>query len=55
MKYKNGNIVVLKDGRTVYVVFSEEKSKTYYVYDIDDNDCNSFPVEESDIYSLVVS
>jgi hypothetical protein len=54
VKYKVGNIVLLNDGRTVYIVLLNPKLKTYHVFDIED-DNNYFDVSEQDIYSLVVS
>ena len=45
MKYENGNIVLLKDGRTVYI---------YHVSDCDNSD-NCFTIADDDIFNLVVS
>lgn len=36
MKYKEGNIVALKDGSTVYIFAVDEKAKKYQVVDTED-------------------
>lgn len=54
MKYGIGNIVLLHDGRTVYIFQIDKATKEYHVSDCDNsNDC--FVVKEEDIYTLVIS
>lgn len=53
MKYKAGNIVLLNDDRTVYIMDVNEESKTYSVFDTEDNSGKLFNVSESDIMMYV--
>lgn len=54
MKYKNGSIVLLNDGRTVYVFHVDKENREYHVSDTD-NENETFTVKESDIFELVVT
>ena len=54
MKYKVGNIVLLHDGRTVYIFQIDKAAKEYHVSDCDNAD-DCFTVKDGDIYVLVVS
>lgn len=54
MKYENGNIVLLNDGRTVYIFMVDQNKGVYHVHDCDDPN-NCFTVTDMDIASLVVS
>lgn len=38
MRYSEGNIVALKNGRTVYIVAVDENAKKYHVVDTEDQD-----------------
>ena len=49
MKYKAGNIVLLNDDRTVYIMSVNEENKTYRVTDADNNSGKLFDVSESDV------
>ena len=53
MKYEAGNIVLLNDNRTVYIMSVNEESKTYSVFDTEDNSGKLFSVSESDIMMYV--
>lgn len=52
MKYKEGNIVLLDSGETMYIYQIDEKSKTYYVSNCD-NDKDLREVKDSQIFQLV--
>ena len=52
MKYSVGNIVCLKDGRTVYVFSVDEKKHKYLVCDTEQEN-DMFFVSESDIYMFL--
>lgn len=54
MKYENGNIVLLKDGRTVYISMTDQDLGIYHVSDCDNSD-NCFTITDDDIFNLVVS
>lgn len=54
MKYKSGNILLLNDGRTVYVAVVDEESEVYHVFDMEDED-EQFKVCDEDVFQLVVS
>jgi hypothetical protein len=55
MKYKEGNIVSLYDGRTVYIMSVDKQSKQYTVTETDDNSDELFIVSESEVFMLLVS
>ena len=48
MKYSAGNILALKDGRTVYVMHVNTTTKKYQVFDTE-NENDVFDITESDI------
>lgn len=54
VKYENGNIVLLKDGRTVYISMTDQDLGIYHVSDCDNSD-NCFTITDDDIFNLVVS
>ena len=54
MKYRTGNIVLLNDGRSVYVYQIDKEGKKYQVFDIEDEN-DLFAVTEREIYDLLVS
>ena len=47
MKYKAGDIVLLNDDRTVYIMSVNEENKTYSVFDTNDDSGKLFDVSES--------
>lgn len=49
MKYKAGDIVLLNDDRTVYIMSVNEENKTYSVFDTNDDSGKLFDVSESRI------
>ncbi len=54
MKFKVGSIVLLHNGKTVYIYQVDKESKTYYVNDCENSkDC--FTVKEHDIFYLLTS
>ncbi len=55
MKYKEGDIVLLKNGKTVYIVSVDKKAQTYLVTDTDEPGTNakSNYIKESSIQMLV--
>lgn len=48
MKYSTGMIVMLKNGKNVYVFSVDEHSKTYGVSEVDDAN-NVYEIQEDDI------
>ena len=48
MKYKEGNIVVLMDRKTVYIMAINEKERKYKVFDTE-NDQDVFEIDENEI------
>lgn len=52
MKYKEGNIVLLESGETVYISFVDEKEKKYHVYDTDDEN-KVYIISENSIFMLI--
>lgn len=55
MKYHEGNIVLLKNGKTVYIVSVDEDEQKYLVIDAETADSNAKTqyVNESNIQMLV--
>lgn len=53
MKYKVSEIVLLTDGRTVYIFSVDYQSKKYMVCDTDNQE-ECFYVKETDIVSSVI-
>jgi len=54
MKYETGNILLLNDGRTVYVSAVDAENEAYRVFDTEDEN-EYFDVCAEDICQLVVS
>ena len=52
MKYKGGNIVLLYDGNTVYILSVDEKAKEYQVVETEKQG-DPYSITESKIYMLV--
>ena len=52
MKYNVGNIVLLHDGRSVYIYQVDEKARKYFVIDTVDDKSN-FIVSDREIYCLL--
>lgn len=53
MKYKEGDIVCLYDGRTVYVFAVDNKAKEYQVSSTEDEGM-LFTIKENEIYMKIV-
>ena len=53
MKYKEGDIVCLFDGRTVYVFAVDDKAKEYQVSNTEDEG-TLFTIKESEIFMKIV-
>ena len=49
MKYKDGDIVCLNDGRTVYIFAVDKSNREYQVADTED-DGTLFSIEEDEIF-----
>lgn len=54
MQYKAGDIVVLNNGKSVYIFAVDEKAKEYQVVDTDNQD-KLFFVRENEIYMPLLS
>lgn len=54
MKYNSGNILLLKDGRTVYVFLVDADNKCYHVLDTEDEN-TTFVIKDKDVADLVVT
>ena len=53
MKYNEGNIVCLNDGRTVYIIAHYEKEEKYQVCDTENEEA-SFIVAEDEIFIKIM-
>ena len=54
MQYSNGNILLLYDGRTVYVSLADEKMNCYHVFDMEDEN-DTFIITDEDVADLVLT
>ena len=52
MKYKDGDIVCLNDGRTVYIFAVDKSNKEYQVTETEDNDALFFITEDEILMKL---
>ena len=52
MKYKEGNIVALNNGKSVYIFSVDEKKKKYQVVDTEDEN-KIYMVSESEIFMFL--
>lgn len=48
MKYVEGNMVILNDNRSVYIISVDKKSKKYMVVDMDDSE-DMFEITDKDV------
>lgn len=48
MKYVEGNMVILNDNRSVYIISVDKKSKKYMVIDMDDSE-DMFEITDKDV------
>ena len=53
MKYSVGNIVLLKNEKTVYISQADEESKTYLGIDTDDDTQEPISFTDSQVFMLV--